>query len=123
MVKKILGAVIVLLAIGAAIPSTRARMTEAMSPVIDGMKGRIVPRRLDAMADQLDARLRQGQGLPQSWEGWLRRDYTGVPEDPWGNVYYLDTRRRNAYTVGSMGPDGEQGTDDDIIVRREMARR
>lgn len=122
MAKKIVGLILVVLAVGAVIPQTRARMTDAMSPLIEGMRGKLVPRRLEVMADQLDVRLGQGQDFPGNWEAWLRRDYSGVPEDPWGNLYYLDTRRRGAYTVGSMGPDGEHGTEDDITVERQRAR-
>ena len=71
------------------------------------------------MADQLDVRLSRAEGLPTGFEGWLRRDYSGVAQDPWDNVYYLQTGRRD-YTVGSMGPDGVQGTGDDIIVKRRL---
>ena len=118
--KKVIGALIVLLAVGAAIPATRARMAEAIDPLFEGIRAKVTPRKVEAIADQLDARLRLGQGLPGNWEAWLRRDYTGDVEDAWGNPWYLDTRRRGYYAVGSMGPDGEQGTDDDIRVQREL---
>jgi hypothetical protein len=71
------------------------------------------------MADQLDVRLGRAEGFPDRFDGWLRRDYSGVPEDPWGNIYYLQVGRRD-YTVGSMGPDGVQGTADDITETRRL---
>jgi len=71
------------------------------------------------MADQIDWRLGREEGFPSNWEGWLRRDYSGVPEDPWGNQYYLQPGRRD-YSVGSMGPDGVRGTEDDVTVSRKM---
>lgn len=118
---KIILFLIVLLGAAMAIPSTRAKIEEAATPVMDGFRARLVPSRLSAMADQLEARLKRGEGLPASWDGWLRRDYSGVPEDPWGNLYYLENGRRG-FTVGSMGPDGEKGTEDDIRETRRLGR-
>ena len=44
----------------------------------DEVKARFVPRTLRIMADQLDARLKRGEGLPGRFEGWLARDFTGT---------------------------------------------
>ena len=118
---KIILILLVVLGAAMAIPSTRAKMEDAATPIIDKFRVKLVPKRLETMADQLDVRLSRGQGLPTSWEGWLRRDYSSVPEDPWGNIYYLDSSRRG-YTVGSMGPDGVKGNDDDIKEERRQGR-
>lgn len=114
--------VVVLLGIGMAVPSTREMMVEKATPVLDDFRARLVPRRLEAMADQLEARIGRGESFPANWEGWLQRDYSGVPEDPWGNIYYLDTRR-TSFTVGSNGPDGNPNTEDDITVERRLGGR
>lgn len=120
-----MGKIILILAVvfGAAmaIPTTRAKITDAAQPVMNNFRSRIVPGRLEVMADQLDVRLERGEGLPSSWEGWLRRDYSSVPEDPWGNLYYLESGRRG-YTVGSNGPDGVRGNEDDITLERQTGR-
>lgn len=121
MIGKLILLVILLAGIGMAVPSTRAKMEDAVAPVMNKMKAKLVPSRLEAMADQIEVRLGRGQGYPGSWEGWLRREYSGVPEDPWGNVYYLQTNR-NGFTVGSTGPDGQPNTDDDITVARRVGR-
>ena len=43
--------------------------------------------------------------------GYIKR----LPKDPWGNDYQLLNPGENGkMDVFSMGPDGEQGTDDDI---------
>lgn len=118
MVKKLIMLAFVALAVGMAVPSSRARIADSVRPIKDEIGERLVPRRLKVMADQLDVRLGRAEGLPINFHGWLRRDYSGVPEDPWGNIYYLDPGRRN-YTVGSMGADGLQGTADDITVTRD----
>ena len=119
MVKKLIMLVFVLLAVGMAVPSTRAEIeARAIKPIKDEMGNRIAPGRLEAMADQLDVRLQRAEGLPDRFDGWLRRDYSSSEFDPWGNLYYLQTSRRG-YTVGSMGPDGVQGTEDDITESRD----
>jgi hypothetical protein len=105
-----------------AVPSSRARIQEeAVTPVMDAVGTRLVPRRLTAMADQLDVRLSRGEGIPTVFEGWLRRDYSGPELDPWEHPWFIEVGRRE-YTVGSMGPDGELGTGDDIVERRPLPR-
>lgn len=44
------------------------------------------------------------------------RDQVEVPKDPWENEYVLepDPDRPQEFIVRSFGPDGEQGTEDDI---------
>lgn len=122
MVKKLIMLAFVALAVGMAVPSSRARIADSVTPIKDEIGARLVPRRIEVMADQLDVRLGRGEGLPGAFDGWLRRDYSGVPEDPWGNVYFLQEGRRD-YTVGSMGPDGVQGTPDDITETRRYPDR
>ncbi len=120
MIKKLVGLVFIILAFAMVLPSTRQKLQEdVFKPIGDNVKGRLVPRRLNAMADQLEVRLGRAEGFPPNWEGWLRRDFSGSPEDPWGNVYYLQSGRRD-FTVGSAAGDGEQGTEDDITVTRPL---
>jgi hypothetical protein len=122
MIKKLLLLVILLFGIAMAVPSTREQIqANAVTPVRDAIGTRLVPRRLDAMADQLDARLARADQLPSpdNFSGWLRRDYTGPELDPWDNVWYIQIARRS-YTVGSMGPDGQRGTGDDITETRDI---
>lgn len=123
MIKKLLLLALAVLAVGMAVPSTRAEIQRrAVTPVLDAIGERLAPGRLEAMADQLDVRLGRGEGLPTGFEGWLHRDYSGPELDPWERSWYLETGRRT-YTVGSMGPDGEHGTDDDIVVTRDLPDR
>jgi len=123
MLKKLIMLLFVVLAVAMAVPSTRAQIeANAIQPVMDEIGNRIVPGRLEAMADQLDVRLQRAEGLPSNFEGWLRRDFSSSELDPWDNLYYLQPNRRG-YTVGSMGPDGVQGTEDDTTVSRDFPRR
>lgn len=121
MIKKLTLLCILLFAVAMAVPSTRAQFQErAIKPIMDSIGERLVPRRLDAMADQLDVRLSRAERLPaDNFGAWIRRDYTGPETDPWGNAWFLQVGRRD-YTVGSMGPDGTIGTDDDLVERRPL---
>lgn len=123
MIKKLLLYLVVIFAIAMAFPRSRREFNDrAVTPVLDYIGGRIAPGQLRAMADQLDARLSRGESLPAGFEGWLRRDFSGPVLDPWDRPWYLTPGRRG-YTVGSMGPDGEQGTPDDIVEEREFPTR
>lgn len=51
----------------------------------------------------------------KNWKGpYLRH---GIPNDPWGNAYIYECPGANntsGYDISSMGPDGRNGTDDDL---------
>lgn len=123
MIKKLLVFCLLVLGVAMAVPSTRAQIQgRAITPVMDAIRVRLVPRQLDAMADQLDVRLSRAERLPvDNFGAWVRRDYTGPELDPWDHAWYLQVGRRQ-YTVGSMGRDGQQGTDDDLTVSRNLAQ-
>ncbi|HSJ24642.1 MAG TPA: type II secretion system protein GspG [Longimicrobiales bacterium] len=124
--KKLVGAVL-LLAILWALPGARARISAAALPALDrlGPAGEVIgePMRR-AVARSRAARILRvmasdyanGQALPQeqAFRQWLETRLPDVdPADPWGNAYWYQ-RTRDMLTVGSNGPDGRRGTDDDI---------
>ena len=52
----------------------------------------------------------------QNWHPYLQ-DETSIPNDPWGHPYIYvcpGKHNPNSYDIISMGPDGQEGTDDDI---------
>ena len=52
-----------------------------------------------------------GLANPQKWNGsYLEKD---LPADPWGNAYQY-TVNGDQVVIKSMGPDGTDGTQDDI---------
>jgi general secretion pathway protein G len=54
-----------------------------------------------------------GTPTPRNYrdEGYIRR----LPQDPWGNEYILvSPGERGRIDIFSVGPDGEEGSDDDI---------
>jgi hypothetical protein len=121
LIRKLFTLLILLFAVGMAIPKTRAQMVDAARPLMDKFRLKLVPSRLDAMADQLEVRVKRGEPYPGNWEGWLRRDYSGVPQDPWGNVYWLKHDKRG-FVVGTAGPDGIPHNGDDVTVERRLSR-
>ncbi|MBX3467808.1 MAG: type II secretion system major pseudopilin GspG [Planctomycetes bacterium] len=56
-----------------------------------------------------------GAPEPRNWKRpYLERD---IPLDPWGNAYVYrspGTKNADGYDVLSVGPDGREGTEDDI---------
>jgi general secretion pathway protein G len=51
--------------------------------------------------------------IPERWTQFLKE----VPTDPWGQEYKYRNpaqRSKDGYDVWSVGPDGQDGTDDDI---------
>lgn len=120
MLKRVFVLLFVVLAVVMAVPKWRVQfLAVTVTPARDYVGARIAPGRLKAMADQLDVRLGRAEGFPINFEGWLRRDYTGPETDPWGRPWYLQSGRRS-YVVGTMGPDGKQGTADDITETRKL---
>ena len=56
---------------------------------------------------------------PKKWKGpYLESQMTEVPKDPWGNPYiyiFPGAKNQNGYDLYSAGPDGQPGTEDDIL--------
>src|SRR5262249_53409131 len=53
----------------------------------------------------------------QHWHGPYLKSEAVIPSDPWGNPYIYKCpgrHNRNSYDLYSMGPDGREGTDDDV---------
>jgi general secretion pathway protein G len=53
----------------------------------------------------------------QNWHGPYLKSEAVIPMDPWGNPYIYKCpgrHNRNSYDLYSMGPDGREGTDDDV---------
>jgi hypothetical protein len=122
MVKKLLLLILAVFAVAMAVPSTRQQIQDnVFTPIRDEIGNSLVPRRLRAMGDQLDVRVQRGERLPNpdAFDSWLRTYYSGPELDPWGRQWYL-TPSRSSYTIGSMGPDGQRGNEDDIFETRSL---
>ena len=62
----------------------------------------MITKRTPNSLHDLEAPLRAGED-----------DFVRVDDDPWGNRYVLGADKRK-FTITSFGPDGQQGTADDI---------
>lgn len=118
---------VVILAIVWALPPVRSHVNAGALPVLEklGPRGEalIRPARREAAKKQirsvlrvLDTDMETGRDLPteRTFQAWMRQR---MPElsgrDPWGNPYWLEGRPPHL-VIGSSGPDGVRGTDDDI---------
>ena len=73
--------------------------------------------RFPSAAEGLTALVEKPAGLPESakWRQYL--DESRVPLDPWDRSFiyrYPGTVNEGGYDLLSAGPDGKEGTDDDI---------
>ena len=72
--------------------------------------------RFPTTAEGLRALVEKPASNSEGWlESYLKRD---IPKDSWGNEYiyrYPGQYNQEGYDLSSIGPDGKQGGDDDII--------
>lgn len=62
----------------------------------------------------------------QNWRGPYLQAKGGLPVDPWGNPYIYNCPGKfntTGYDLSSMGPDGREGTDDDITNWKQSGSR
>lgn len=107
---------------------TRVRMVIAMRPALERMgpvgHRLIVPvqryntqTEISFIADQIQLAKTEGRQTPdaRTFQGWMEKNILtkNRGKDPWDHPYYL-IRLGPTLTVGSVGEDGERGTDDDL---------
>ena len=63
-------------------------------------------------------------GLPKSLGELVQKYLEDDPMDPWGNEYVYKNPGENGqrYTIYSKGPDGQDGTDDDIYLKKRKKK-
>jgi general secretion pathway protein G len=97
--------------------SEKARVTAASADIRGGLKSALGQYEVDngTYPKSLQDLLVQ-PGNSKNWHGPYL-DSTKLPLDPWGNpyVYYFPGKHNpTSYDLLSVGPDGKEGTDDDI---------
>ncbi|HUF69937.1 MAG TPA: type II secretion system protein GspG [Longimicrobiales bacterium] len=127
MIKNILIA-IVLLGFAWAWEPTRVRMVLAARPALERMgplgDWAVTPiqryntqTEISFITDQIIQSKTEGREVPnaRTLQSWLQARVVtkNRGRDPWGHPYYL-IQVGTVLTVGSVGEDGERGTDDDI---------
>jgi general secretion pathway protein G len=61
--------------------------------------------------------IEQPSGVDTIWEPGGYLETTEIPKDGWGNdfIYELYPESGKQFQIRSMGPDGEEGTEDDLL--------
>ncbi|HEX9886224.1 MAG TPA: hypothetical protein VGA70_07035 [Longimicrobiales bacterium] len=126
--KKLIWFAIFALGVAMVVPASRTRIMTTLEPHL-GAAGQIATRTtLGRLADDLEAAAGAAWpgGLPEQgdFNEWLIRQKGSTLQDQWGgDIWYQLTR--SSFTVGSNGPDGTRGSEDDLTVTREVqnARR
>lgn len=64
-------------------------------------------------------------GLPKTLGELVPKYLEDDPIDPWGNEYIYKVPGNNGrkYDIYSKGPDGQEGTDDDIYLRKKKKQQ
>lgn len=114
---------ILLVALGAAFyfPSSRAVMLDYGGPLLNPAFRLATKAELEKVSRDLETYERETNRLPQPREftSWLEGRHSGdATHDSWGNDYILVVRT-STYDVISVGPDGRQGTSDDLVNTRD----
>jgi len=96
--------------------SERARLTAAQADISGGIKSALGQYEVDNgfYPKSLQDLLTQ-PGNAKNWHGPY---LDSLPVDPWGNhyIYYFPGKHvPGSYDLLSAGPDGKEGTDDDIV--------
>ena len=96
--------------------SEQARMTAAHADINGGIKSALDAFEVDngfypkSLTDLVQA--------PSNAKNWHGPYLDKIPTDPWGNnyvYYYPGKHNPNTYDLLSVGPDGKEGTDDDVV--------
>lgn len=97
--------------------SERARVTAAQADINGGIKSALGQYEVDnGFYPKSLQDLIQQPGNAKNWHGPYF-DPPKLPVDPWGNpyvYYYPGKHNASSYDLLSVGPDGKEGTEDDI---------
>jgi general secretion pathway protein G len=98
--------------------SERARVTAAQADINGGIKSALGQYEVDNgfYPKSLNDLLVQPANA-KNWHGPYF-DPPKLPVDPWGNPYvyhYPGKHNTSSYDLLSVGPDGKEGTDDDVV--------
>ena len=96
--------------------SERARVTAATADINGGIKSALGQYEIDNgfYPKSLQDLLVQ----PSNAKNWHGPYLDKLPVDPWGNpyIYYFPGKHnQTSYDLLSVGPDGKEGTDDDVV--------
>jgi general secretion pathway protein G len=94
----------------------QARQTAASADINGGIKSALGQYEVDN--GFFPKSLQDLIAQPANAKNWHGPYLDKMPSDPWGNsyiYYYPGKHTQNGYDLLSAGPDGKEGTDDDIV--------
>jgi general secretion pathway protein G len=96
--------------------SEQARTTAAYADIHGGIKSALDAYEVDNgyYPKSLQDLIQQ----PSNAKNWHGPYLDKLPTDPWGNpyvYYYPGKHNGSSYDLLSVGPDGKEGTDDDVV--------
>lgn len=98
--------------------SERARVTAATADINGGIKSALGQYEVDnGFYPKSLQDLIMSPSAAKNWHGPYL-DQTKIPVDPWGNPYVYNfpgKHNQSSYDLFSVGPDGKEGTDDDVV--------
>jgi general secretion pathway protein G len=96
--------------------SDRSRVTAANADINGGIKSALGAYEVDN--GYYPKSLQDLLVQPSNAKNWHGPYLDKLPSDPWGGTYiyyYPGKHTQNSYDLLSPGPDGKEGTDDDIV--------
>ena len=121
--KKIIWFLVLVFGVAMVVPASRAKIIDKVEPYL-GSAGQISTRStLKRLADDLETAAgaawpRGGYPEQGGFDEWLMAEKGSTLQDQWGGDIWYQLMRAS-FTVGSSGPDGVRGSEDDLTVTRE----
>ncbi len=117
--------VIVLLGAGLYFEETREVIVDVVEPATHPWHRWMTGQELSRIVTDLEAHERSEGTLPtrpDEFQDWLEERYPQESSrvDGWGNAYHLEVAG-STFQVISPGPDGELGTEDDLVREGERS--
>lgn len=123
MITRIFVVLLIALAVGLYFPESRAVIADYASPVVDPYLSMSTTAEMEDILDEVKTYQRENfERLPseRDFDQWIEARFSGEGSvDGWGRGYEFRVDRGQILLV-SWGPDGERGTDDDIVVTRPV---
>lgn len=116
---RILILLVVALGLALYIPESREMIAERTRPLANPAYRWMTHQQMNQIVEDLELHVGTGRQLPLArgeFDTWLNQRYRQARSrsDSWGTRYQLRVRGNN-FEVISAGPDGQFGTDDDLV--------
>lgn len=101
-------------------PDSRQMIIDEAMPVLQPVLVWNAEREMEELSRAVRTQARETYRLPsrREWGSWLQMNFSGGGgTDPWGRAYSYQSWP-DSFALQSFGPDGEQGTGDDLRLAK-----